>query len=147
QKLTPVLIGTNHWTQLALGNTHTIAIKNDGSLWSWGNNATYQLGNGTTAINYFPMPVSCPGGVITNINEATATLHNVSIYPNPNNGTFTIHTPTNSTVVIYNMLGEIVYNNATNTITTPLALSLTTGVYVAKTISATGTSTTKFIVE
>ncbi|MEQ1734285.1 MAG: T9SS type A sorting domain-containing protein, partial [Bacteroidia bacterium] len=85
--------------------------------------------------------------IATNALQDYNNASNTTIYPNPNNGTFTIHTPTNATVVIYNMLGEIVYNYTTNASTTPLALTLTTGVYVAKTISTTGSSTTKFIVE
>lgn len=35
------------WKQVAAGVSETIALKNDGTLWSWGNNMFGQLGNGT----------------------------------------------------------------------------------------------------
>jgi len=34
----------NTWSQVACGNSHTIAKKTDGSLWLWGNNSYGQLG-------------------------------------------------------------------------------------------------------
>jgi alpha-tubulin suppressor-like RCC1 family protein len=40
--------GTN-WKQVSAGNAHTAAIKTDGTLWTWGNNASGALGDGTTA--------------------------------------------------------------------------------------------------
>jgi alpha-tubulin suppressor-like RCC1 family protein len=36
---------------------HTLAIKNDGTLWAWGNNAFGQLGDGTTTNRIFPVQV------------------------------------------------------------------------------------------
>jgi alpha-tubulin suppressor-like RCC1 family protein len=34
--------------EIACGATHAIALKTDGTVWTWGNNANGQLGNGTT---------------------------------------------------------------------------------------------------
>ena len=43
-------IGTaNQWAALAAGNNHSVALQNDGSLWTWGYNGNGQLGDGTTA--------------------------------------------------------------------------------------------------
>lgn len=45
----PQQIGTaNDWQTIAAGDGHTIALKNDGTLWAWGNNFSGQLGNGTS---------------------------------------------------------------------------------------------------
>lgn len=35
-----------HWTKIAVGRHHGLAIKNDGTLWSWGRNLRGQLGQG-----------------------------------------------------------------------------------------------------
>jgi alpha-tubulin suppressor-like RCC1 family protein len=47
----PTEIGTGfNWTtsQVSAGGFHNLALKPDGSLWAWGNNLFYQLGNGNT---------------------------------------------------------------------------------------------------
>lgn len=38
---------------VAAGQEHTVAIRSDGSLYSWGGNRLGQLGNGTRTILYF----------------------------------------------------------------------------------------------
>jgi alpha-tubulin suppressor-like RCC1 family protein len=46
---TPTRIGTEtNWTQICANFTHSLALKNDGSLWAWGGNGTGELGDGTT---------------------------------------------------------------------------------------------------
>jgi trimeric autotransporter adhesin len=46
---TPTRIGTEtNWTQISASFTHSLALKNDGSLWAWGENGTGELGDGTT---------------------------------------------------------------------------------------------------
>lgn len=44
---TPVttFAGGNDWKQVSMGSNSCAAIKTDGSLWTWGNNSTGQLGN------------------------------------------------------------------------------------------------------
>ncbi len=46
------------WTKIAAGDSHSIAIKDDGSLWSWGGNYSGQLGDGTTNNRSIPVKVS-----------------------------------------------------------------------------------------
>ncbi|MBI5417584.1 Ig-like domain-containing protein [Candidatus Poribacteria bacterium] len=35
------------WNDIACGENHTVGIKNDGTLWTWGKNSSGQLGDGT----------------------------------------------------------------------------------------------------
>jgi len=42
-----ITFGTN-WKQVACGNGHTAAVKTDGTLWCWGDNAYGRLGDNTT---------------------------------------------------------------------------------------------------
>jgi alpha-tubulin suppressor-like RCC1 family protein len=47
---TPVttFAGGTDWKQVSSGDTHTAAIKTDGTLWTWGNGSNGRLGNATT---------------------------------------------------------------------------------------------------
>lgn len=38
--------------KVSAGVLHTLALKNNGNLWAWGNNGNGQLGNGTYACRY-----------------------------------------------------------------------------------------------
>jgi alpha-tubulin suppressor-like RCC1 family protein len=46
---------------------HTVALKNDGTFWVWGNNYYGQLGDGTNTNRNTPVPVSGLTGIITAI--------------------------------------------------------------------------------
>ncbi len=54
---TPVttLLGGNNWKSIACGNDHTIALKTDGTLWSWGLSASGQLGVNDTTVRSTPV--------------------------------------------------------------------------------------------
>jgi alpha-tubulin suppressor-like RCC1 family protein len=47
----------NDWKQVASGGSHSVALRQDGTLWSWGNNAGGQLGDGTTNWSRIPVRV------------------------------------------------------------------------------------------
>ncbi len=47
----------NDWVQVATGGPHSVALKRDGTLWSWGNNWAGQLGDGTTNNSRVPVQV------------------------------------------------------------------------------------------
>ncbi len=49
--------------KIACGAYHTIALKSDGTVWSWGYNYYGQLGDGTTTNSYTPVQVSSLSGV------------------------------------------------------------------------------------
>lgn len=47
---------------IAAGEYHSLALKNDGTLWAWGDNLDGQLGNGTTRSSNYPTQVINPNG-------------------------------------------------------------------------------------
>ncbi|HLV51213.1 MAG TPA: T9SS type A sorting domain-containing protein [Flavobacterium sp.] len=53
----PHIESNANWKMIRHGNFHTLAIKNDGTLWSWGSNDTGKLGNGTMTDHYIPTQV------------------------------------------------------------------------------------------
>jgi alpha-tubulin suppressor-like RCC1 family protein len=55
---TPVRIGSDtDWSVIAAGGGISLALKRDGSLWSWGLNGSGQLGLGDTLVHLLPMRV------------------------------------------------------------------------------------------
>ena len=44
---------------IAAGSKHTLALKQDGTVWAWGDNSSGQLGDGTTT--HRTSPVQVPG--------------------------------------------------------------------------------------
>ncbi|MBS7787869.1 T9SS type A sorting domain-containing protein [Flavobacterium sp. CYK-55] len=45
------------WTQIAAGDSHSLALKSDGTLWAWGLNDKGQLGDGTTINKITPIQI------------------------------------------------------------------------------------------
>jgi len=77
--------GGNNWKQVACSLDHTAAIKTDGSLWTWGSNASYpRLGTNDTTNRSTPVTtfaggnnwkqVSCGGGEFTVAIKTDGTL-------------------------------------------------------------------------
>jgi alpha-tubulin suppressor-like RCC1 family protein len=48
-------------SSVALGDSHTCAVKTDGSLWCWGNNFYGQLGDGTNTSRNTPVQIMSSG--------------------------------------------------------------------------------------
>jgi alpha-tubulin suppressor-like RCC1 family protein len=59
----PFPSGVTSWTAVTGGGGFTLAIGNDGNMYSWGSNAQGQLGNGTTGNSTTPVMVTLPSGV------------------------------------------------------------------------------------
>jgi alpha-tubulin suppressor-like RCC1 family protein len=49
---------SNLWQRVSAGNGHTIAIADDGTLWTWGRNHLGQLGDGTLTDSDVPVQIS-----------------------------------------------------------------------------------------
>lgn len=114
----PVQLGTaTNWESVSCGGyDFAIALKTDGSLWTWGQNDFGQLANGTTTPQLIPtMVISCP------LNTENFTKQNVNIYPNPAKDILNIkvESSTISSISIYNSIGQLVLSNIkpSNTIT------------------------------
>ena len=60
---TPVttFAGGTNWKQVACGTAHMAAIKTDGTLWAWGDNANGQLGDNTTTDRSTPVTTFAGG--------------------------------------------------------------------------------------
>lgn len=57
--------GLNGVVAVAGGEHHSLALKSDGTVWTWGSNMTGQLGDGTNTDKYFPVQVNGLNGVIS----------------------------------------------------------------------------------
>jgi len=44
----PLILPKHPWVSIAAGGYHTVALRDDGTLWTWGWNGSGQLGDGTT---------------------------------------------------------------------------------------------------
>ncbi len=51
------------FTAVAAGNNHSLALRNDGTVWAWGNNFQGQLGDGTVTNHLVPVQVAGLTGI------------------------------------------------------------------------------------
>jgi alpha-tubulin suppressor-like RCC1 family protein len=60
---TPIqtILGGTNWKQVYLGDSHTTAIKTDGTLWTWGNNFNGQLGTNDRVHRSTPVQTTAGG--------------------------------------------------------------------------------------
>jgi alpha-tubulin suppressor-like RCC1 family protein len=64
----PVQIGAlTNWSQVAAGDSHSLAVKANGTLWAWGNGQNGKLGNNSTASAYSPTQI----GALTNWSQVS----------------------------------------------------------------------------
>lgn len=150
-------------TSLCLGDSTTIYASPESSsyhyLWSTGSteNNIKVSGKKTGSYTYYlsvrhdscsedSLPVTINVYNCTGIENYHNASGSIVIYPNPNNGVFQLKTTNyklgnNTTVEIYNMLGEKVYSNRYQPIADDYELSLSSqpnGVYLYRVIDQTG---------
>jgi len=63
QRTAPVVVSglSGVFTAVSAGNNHSMALRNDGTVWAWGSNNNGQLGIGTIDFSSHPTPVQVPG--------------------------------------------------------------------------------------
>ena len=81
---TPVAVnkpdGVEKFTQITTGWYHTVAIDEDGDIWTWGNNEYGQLGNGTSgSYKKTPVAVNKEQGLKTAVQVAAGAEHTVAL--------------------------------------------------------------------
>lgn len=69
--------GIDHVVSISDGYSHTLALKEDGTVWSWGQESLGQLGNGTTNHNLLPTQVK--GLEEVTYIAAGFSLHNLAV--------------------------------------------------------------------
>jgi hypothetical protein len=137
----PTQIGSdNNWDRIyAGGNTTTVGVKSDGSVWVWGSNDFGQFGNGT--LNQ--------GSNVPLQNNALCTLGvadfddekgSVSFYPNPAQDVvqFTYNELPNAKFEVFDLNGRLMYQTKTIGFRGQLAIPVaqwSRGVYVFKIVS------------
>ena len=55
------------WNAVASGNGHTVAIRSDGLLWAWGQNASGQLGDGSTIDRLSPTQIGSSSWIAVSV--------------------------------------------------------------------------------
>ncbi len=116
--LKPIQIGiSKDWSNISANSLHSVAIKQDGTLWTWGNNEKGQLGDGTNKNKNIPTQIGLAyywdsissGGyhsiairlgrkpLHTNINNeneeillTNSNINNIQLIPNPANSEVSI---------------------------------------------------------
>ena len=73
---TAITFSSNAVQMISAGGSHTLMIRNDGSLWAWGLNGNGQLGDGTTANKAVPTPI---GGYTDWIYVSAGGYHSLGI--------------------------------------------------------------------
>ncbi len=94
----------------------------------------------------------CTPIIVSGIKETQSTSNTITLYPNPNNGQFTIQLPstTGKLIQVYDMLGEIIYNKKINEASMQIDLSNNnSGVYLYRVTDELGVlaSEGKFIIQ
>ena len=81
-KSSPVSVvgGFTDWSQVSAGNAHSIGLRSNGSLWSWGCNIDGQLGDNTNVSR--SSPVSVVGGFTDWCQVATGCSHSIAVRQN-----------------------------------------------------------------
>jgi alpha-tubulin suppressor-like RCC1 family protein len=106
---TPVttFAGGTNWKQVSCGRLHTTAIKTDGTLWTWGQNSSGQLGDNTGITRSIPVTTFAGG---TNWKQVTGSR------------SYTTSIKTDGTLWTWglNAYGQLGINNTTSPICTPV---------------------------
>lgn len=70
--LRPVRVHLSHIASLATSDQHVVALRTDGTVWSWGYNVSGQLGRPTLPNDFDPHPTPTPVPGLTGIRAVAA---------------------------------------------------------------------------
>ena len=149
---TQVGVDTN-WDRIyAKGNTTTVGVKTDGSIWVWGNNDFGQFGNGTLNQG---SAVPLQNNMLCNLSVSSpdAMAFNVSLLPNPAHDQlqFTYNELPNASLQVIDLNGRVVYKTKTIGFSGTLSLPVshwTRGIYIFKiTAENNGIYTEKIVLQ
>ena|GEM_PF-5122727 len=91
--------GLDHVVAVAAGATHSLALRGDGTVYSWGGNTLGQLGTGPGGISTVPTPVSMPchvSAIAAGSDHSLALCTTGSVYAWGNNGSWQLGSQTPS---------------------------------------------------
>lgn len=134
----------NNWRSVSVGNQSGAAIKNDGTLYTWGWNFYGELGIGTSGPNADSqtlVSVLCPQF----LGNKQITAHSFSVYPNPAEDILYIkNTSLSKTekIVVLNTLGMPVVSTNSETVNIS---GLPAGIYIVQIYYNGGSISQKFI--
>jgi hypothetical protein len=74
-----VQVGTDTWQSVAAGYAHTAALRPDGTIWAWGNNAAGQTGQSNA--NPTPLYIAYPAAPLAAASASASAAW--SLAPNP----------------------------------------------------------------
>ena len=103
---------------IAAGFTHSLVLKNDRTLWGWGDNSAGQLGNGTSNDSDVPIQINTFCQPLTTIiKEAIVKEAEMNVFPNPASRIITIkiitYKPQEDFILkVSNSLGKTVYSES-----------------------------------
>ena len=143
-----------HNVTLPTNDCYSIELKDTyGDGWSAGNTQHgFEIFNGDTSILYLDgefgaKSLKKPNAVTTvSLGLADSNIDKVNLYPNPTTGIVQINTAETVNVTIVDMLGKVVYQNASVDAQTQINLSsFQKGIYLAKIVGENTTQTEKII--
>lgn len=124
-------------------------------LWDDPSSSSDSVINSLCAGDYIVEITDANGCVVYDTVTVSATVglepilsENISIYPNPNNGVFSLSgVPAETFVRIYDIVGKLIYQEKASTENEQLSLDLAPGKYVLRIERAEGDEMVKFVVE
>ena len=75
----PKLVSRDRWITVSAGDSHTVAVQEDGTVWAWGRNQAGQLGDGTEADQNVPLRIHGDSRTPSEVQTPVAFLVNFDI--------------------------------------------------------------------
>lgn len=140
------VIGLSEITAIAAGGFHSIFLKNDGTVWTVGNNDAGQIGDGTVVDKSTSVQIF---GLCSPLGTEENTIENgISIYPNPciEQIILDLERFQNTTAELFNLQGRLLQTAALQTAKTNLQINhLSSGIYLLQLKNADGIVVKKIV--